>query len=65
MTVGPPSRGSATSDTGPRSSRRGVPPWAGMAWAQVRRGEACPVALSASTSPSGVQPTTCALGSPQ
>jgi len=63
-TVGPLGT-KATSDTGPKSSRRGVPPSVGMAYTHVRRGDACPVALSASTSPSGVQPAARARWSAQ
>ncbi len=62
-TAGPSAR-CARSASGPSGSRRGVPPVAGMTCAQGWRRDGCPAALTASTSPSGVQPISLVVWSP-
>lgn len=48
----------ATAPTGPYGSVEAGPPSTGIARAQLRRSDACPYVLMASTSPPGVQPRT-------
>lgn len=55
----------AREPTGPYGRVRAGPPSTGTARAQVRRSEAWPCVLMASTSPSGVQPRTEVRASPQ